>query len=63
MRNPKVIAAELAELQEKASKAFVPPNLARGLELASEFCSSVAATLEAGGLLPPDEAPAEQPQG
>lgn len=58
MRNPSTIAAELKDLHDNASKAFVPPNLRRAGELSTEFACSVAACLAANGLEMP-EAPAE----
>lgn len=58
MRTPKTIAADLAELHDKAAKSFVPPDIKRAAELASEFAASVSAVLESAGLMPAE--PAEE---
>lgn len=62
-RSPITIAAEARKTLDNASRAFVPPNLARLGELSVEFMESTAAALEAAGLVTPDEPAADQAAG
>lgn len=62
MRNPKEIAADLQAQAEQARSVFVPRNVAQAVDTLAEFAVSVAATLDAAGLIPePPPAPAAAP--
>jgi len=61
MRSPKAIANDLRTLNDTASKAFVPVNLVKAMELSVEFAEATTAVLDAAGLLPAEEVPAEKP--
>lgn len=56
-RSPKIVAAELDELHASSSKAFVPVNVVKAIELQRELNAGIVATLDAAGLLPDDAAP------
>lgn len=58
MRNPKTIAADLRAQAESAQRAFVPQDLRQAIATLSEFADSVAATLDAAGLIDDEEAAA-----